>query len=192
MMAWAIRLGMRSSGCCSSPKSMRGMPGWDAINSAWNRNSPSREARGEQAAEVASSDREIRRWATQSMAACKMASLLGKWRKIAPWVSPMRWAMAAVVISLGFCSPAREIIVSTVRARRFSAGRFFFVWFMGSSKKDSYWSLSYFPRDLPSTGKRADSRRRRPGPVGGKTPGRGARFSGFCRPSWGPSSCLSP
>ena len=61
--------------------------------------------------------------ATQDMTAPKMASLVGKWRNSAPWVSPIRCAIAAVVMLLGFCSAARSTTASTVAARRSSAGR---------------------------------------------------------------------
>ena len=66
-----------------------------------------------------------RRSATHSMTACQMASLFGKCRNSAPWVKFMCLAIAAVVISLGFCEPASATTDSTVTARRSSAGRCF-------------------------------------------------------------------
>src|SRR5690554_793162 len=73
---------------------------------------------------MALSTRAIKRLATQLMTDSKMASLLAKCRNNEPWVTLMCLAMAAVVISLGFCCAASSITASTVTARRSSAGRY--------------------------------------------------------------------
>src|SRR5690606_2403480 len=102
---------------------MRGIPGLRATKSTWVKNIASSACNGEAASRAACSMRVNSCSATQSITACQIASLLAKCRNRAPWVSFMRCAMAAVVISLGFCSAASAMTASTVTARRASAGR---------------------------------------------------------------------
>ena len=82
-----------------------------------------REAR-EAAACAARSTRASRCSATQAMTASRIASLVGKWRNSAPCVRFMRFAIAAVVMSPGFCSAVSSTTASMVTARRCSAGKF--------------------------------------------------------------------
>ena len=102
---------------------MRGTPGCSATKSICAKNMASSAAIGESAPAAALSTRASRRTATQSITDSKIASLVGKWRNKAPWVKPIRCAIAVVVMSLGFCSAANSTTASTVAARRSSAGK---------------------------------------------------------------------
>ncbi len=122
-MVCTIRLAAVFSARCSSPNSMRGTPACSATNAICAMNIASSAASGPGASRAARSTRASRWSATHSITACQIASLLGKWRNRAPWVSFIEVAIAAVVISLGFCSAASLMTASMVTARRSSAGR---------------------------------------------------------------------
>jgi hypothetical protein len=60
---------------------------------------------------------------TQAKTAIQIAALSGKWRKIAPWVTPMRSAMACAVIASGPRSRASTRTAATISRCRSSLFR---------------------------------------------------------------------